>query len=79
VLHYGVKWGVPNTTWAWHKAWYHNRFDVTACPPWNLSVARPASGLFPLPPRPSEIPSMVLPCIPFPPVLSLHARAPDRP
>ena len=59
ILHYGAKWTVPNTTWAWHKTWYHNDFDVTVCPPWDLSAERPSAGLFPYPPRPLEIPSEV--------------------
>lgn len=59
MLHYGAEWVVPNTTWAWHKAWYHNEFDITACPPWDLSAERPSSGLFPHPPRPLDIPSEV--------------------
>ncbi|CAL8472223.1 g11765 [Coccomyxa elongata] len=57
ILHYGARWSVPNTTWSWHKSWYHNNFDVTACPPWDLSAERPSAGRFPLPPRPLDIPS----------------------
>lgn len=72
ILHYGARWSVPNTTWSWHKSWYHNAFDVTACPPWDLSAEHPTAGRFPLPPRPLDIPSEVLTVLDVSHAVALH-------
>lgn len=70
VLHYGTQWKVPNTTWSWHKAWYHNAFDAMQCPPWDLAQERPSGGLFPFPPSPAQIPSQACCCRSTPTMLA---------
>ena len=58
VLHYGLEWDVPGTSWRFDKHWYQ-KFDALACPPWDLTPDKPQQGLFPHPPHPSSLTSKV--------------------
>jgi hypothetical protein len=43
------------TTYEWDKHWYFH-FDITVCPPWNLTNWRTVkAGIFPPPPHPSKL------------------------
>lgn len=50
VLHYGLIYTVPNSTYTFDKHWHYD-FDATACPPWDLNTDHPKKGMFPHPPR----------------------------
>lgn len=63
-LHYGLVFDIPDTGFKFDKHWY-NGFDATQCPPWDLHPGRGdldrarSGGLFPHPPRPSVLKSVV--------------------
>lgn len=60
VLHYGLRWDIPGSSWEFDKHWYQD-FDVLQCAPWNENAAqdRPKQGLFHHPPHPDTLTSHV--------------------
>lgn len=54
VLHYGLKYEVAETEYAFDKHW-HYHFDATLCPPWDMDTEMPKGGLFMHPPAPSTL------------------------
>lgn len=62
VIHYGLLYSVEHAfgKWTWDKHWF-NGFNVSQCPPWDLSVDRPVAGVFPPPPLPGELKKEVSP------------------
>ncbi|KAI8477380.1 MAG: hypothetical protein J3K34DRAFT_398046 [Monoraphidium minutum] len=57
ILHYGLLWHLEHQhgKWSFDKHWFTS-FDVTVCPPWEESGSRVHPyGLFPAPPRPSQL------------------------
>jgi hypothetical protein len=56
-MHYGLLFEVNK--YKFDKHWHYD-FDVTKCPPWDLSnPQRTTGGIFPPPPRPSELTNKV--------------------
>lgn len=59
VMHYGLKFTIPNTGYSWDKHWFY-KFDALKCAPWGLDPnVRSMGGLFNHPPLPSELNSTV--------------------
>ena len=60
VMHYGLLFAVGE--YQFDKHWHYD-FDVTKCPPWDLSDPKHrTAGVFAHPPRPSELKNKVCAC-----------------
>ena len=56
-MHYGLLFEIGKN-YSFDKHWHYD-FDVTKCPPWDLTdPKRRKHGIFPAPPRPSSLPKV---------------------
>ncbi len=60
LMHYGLLFEVGS--YKFDKHWHYD-FDVTQCPPWDLSSKKVTAGIFPPPPHPKTLTNQVRYCV----------------